>query len=54
MQIMLKFNGKNNPLEIILKKIYYPKKYGRSAGKIPIEILKQQSIKLIILSKPII
>ena len=43
-----KSNGENNPLEIILKKICFSKKYDRPTKKIPIEILQNQLIKLVV------
>ena len=46
--MMLKSNGENNPLEIILKKICFSKKYERPTKKIPIEILQNQLIKLVV------
>lgn len=48
MRMMLKSNGENNPLEIILKKICFSKKYERPTKKIPIEILQNQLIKLVV------
>ncbi len=47
-KMMLKSNGENNPLEIILKKICFSKKYERPTKKIPIEILQNQLIKLVV------
>ena len=47
-KMMLKSNGENNPLEIILKKICFSKKYERPTKKIPNEILQNQLIKLVV------